>query len=164
MNTYKWDGFSQKGMNVDYQNMLTFNNLCSPREIITNCAKWNLANGYKEKAVELIDMMQKIMPSENFPLNNSLISSLTERTLKDAIAVYIGAGELAKAEKLADEFIEETKLSVALFSTEHNGNFISTEDLQRNLYYIYMVADVFEKNNQPELSKKYADLVNSYLE
>ena len=164
MNTYKWDGFSQKGMNVDYQNLLTFNNLCSPREIITNCAKWNLANGNKEKAVELLDKMQEIMPAENFPLNNSVISSLTERSLMDAIAVYIGAGELEKAEKLADEFIAETELSIALFSTEYKGNFISTDDLQRNLYYIYMVADVFEKNNQPELSKKYADMVNSYLE
>ena len=71
---------------------------------------------------------------------------------------------MEKAEKLADEFIAETELSIALFSTEYKGNFISTDDLQRNLYYIYMVADVFEKNNQPELSKKYADMVNSYLE
>ena len=115
-------------------------------------------------AVELLDKMQEIMPAENFPLNNSVISSLTERSLMDAIAVYIGAGELEKAEKLADEFIAETELSIALFSTEYKGNFISTDDLQRNLYYIYMVADVFEKNNQPELSKKYADMVNSYLE
>ena len=164
MNTYKWDSFAAEDMNVDYQNLLTFNNLCSPREIITNCAKWHLSIGEKEKAVELLNKMQEIMPTSNFPLNNSVISSLTERALMDAIAVYIGAGEVAKAEELADKFIEETDLSIALFSTEFDGNFISTEDLQRNLYYIYMVADVFEKNNQPELAKKYADMVNQYLQ
>jgi hypothetical protein len=82
----------------------------------------------------------------------------------DAIAVYIAAGELGKAEALADEFVAETELSIVLFGTEYKGNFLSTEDLQRNLYYIYMVADVFEKNNQPELSKKYADMVNQYLQ
>ena len=114
--------------------------------------------------MELLNKMQEIMPTSNFPLNNSVISSLTERALMDAIAVYIGAGEVAKAEELADKFIEETELSIALFSTEFAGNFISTEDLQRNLYYIYMVADVFEKNNQKELAKKYADMVNQYLQ
>ena len=164
MNTYKWDNLGAEDLNVDYQNLLTFNNLCSPREIMTNCAKWLLANGEKEKAVEVLDKMQQIIPAKNFPLNNSIISSLTERSLMDAIAVYVGAGELGKAEALADEFIAETELSIALFSTEYKGNFISTDDLQRNLYYIYMVADVFDKNNQPELSKKYADLVNQYLE
>ena len=164
MNTYEWDNLSAENLNVDYQNLLTFNNLCSPREIMTNCAKWLLANGEKEKAVEVLDKMQQIMPARNFPLNNSVISSLTERTLMDAIAVYIGAGEVGKSEALADEFIAETEQSIALFSTEYKGNFISTDDLQRNLYYIYMVADVFDKNNQPELSKKYADLVNQYLE
>ena len=82
----------------------------------------------------------------------------------DAITVYVGAGELEKAEKLADELLAETEMSIALFSTEYKGNFLSTEDLQRNLYYIYMISDIFAKNNQPELAKKYSDIINQYLE
>ena len=108
--------------------------------------------------------MQSVMPASSFPLNTSVISSLTERTIMDAISIYAGVGEVAKAEKLADEFVLECKEAIALFGTEYMGNYLAPEDLQRNLYYIYMVADIFEKNNQSELSKKYADMVNSYLQ
>ena len=82
----------------------------------------------------------------------------------DAVAVYVAAGEVEKGEKLADELLAETEMSIALFSTEYKGNFLSTEDLQRNLYYIYMISEVFTKNNQPELAKKYTDIINQYLE
>lgn len=164
MNTYKWDSFADTTMNVDYQNLLTFNNLCSPREIMTNCAKWLLANGEKEKAIQVLDKMQEIMPTSTFPLNNSVISSLTERAIMDAVSAYIGAGDVEAAEKLADDLVGETEKSIALFSTEYNGDFLSYEDLQRNLYYIYMIADVFKQNNQPERAKKYADIVGQYLQ
>ena len=66
--------------------------------------------------------------------------------------------------RLEDELLAETEMSIALFSTEYKGNFLSTEDLQRNLYYIYMISEVFTKNNQPELAKKYTDIINQYLE
>ena len=164
MNVYKWDNLSDSTINVDYQNLLTFNNLCSPRDIIVNCEKWLHANGENGKAVELLDKMPQIMPSSMWPLNNSVISSLTERAIMDAVAVYVAAGEVEKAEKLADELLAETEMSIALFSTEYKGNFLSTEDLQRNLYYIYMISEVFTKNNQPELAKKYSDVINQYLE
>ena len=164
MNTYKWDSFADTTMNVDYQNLLTFNNLLSPRDVLTNCAKWLLKNGEKEKAVEVLDKMQEIMPARNFPLNTSVISSLTERAIMDAVAVYLGAGELDKAVKLADDLIAETEKGIALFGTDYRGDFLSSEDLQRNLYYIYMLADVFKQNSQPELAQKYADMVNRYLE
>jgi hypothetical protein len=164
MNTYKWESFADTTMHVDYQNLLTFNNLCSPREIMTNCAKWLVSKGETQKAVEVLDKMQSVMPVSAFPLNTSVISSLTERTVMDAISIYVAVGEIGKAEKLADEFVLECEEAIALFGTEYMGGYLSSDDLQRNLYYIYMVADIFEKNNQGELSKKYADMVNSYLQ
>ena len=164
MNTYKWESFADTTMHVDYQNLLTFNNLCSPREIMTNCAKWLVSKGETQKAVEVLDKMQNVMPVSAFPLNTSVISSLTERTVMDAISIYVAVGEIGKAEKLADEFVLECEEAIALFGTEYMGGYLSSDDLQRNLYYIYMVADIFEKNNQSELSKKYADMVNSYLQ
>ena len=164
MNTYKWESFADTTMHVDYQNLLTFNNLCSPREIMTNCAKWLVSKGETQKAVEVLDKMQSVMPVSAFPLNTSVISSLTERTVMDAISIYVAVGEIGKAEKLADEFVLECEEAIALFGTEYMGGYLSSDDLQRNLYYIYMVADIFEKNNQSELSKKYADMVNSYLQ
>jgi hypothetical protein len=164
MNTYKWESFADTTMHVDYQNLLTFNNLCSPRDIMTNCAKWLVSKGETQKAVEVLDKMQTVMPVSSFPLNTSVISSLTERAVMDAVAAYIGAGAIEKGVKLADDLVAETEEHIALFSTEYRGDFLSSDDLQRNLYYIYMIADVFRQNNQPELAKKYADIVNKYLE
>lgn len=164
MNTYRWESFADSTMNVDYQNLLTFNNLCSPRDMMVNCAKWLIANGENDKAIEVLDQMQTVMPTGTFPLNNSVISSLTERAIMDAVAAYVGAGAVEKGEKLADALVAETEKSIVLFGAEYNGDFLSSDDLQRNLYYIYMIADVFRQNNQPELAKKYADIVNGYLE
>ncbi len=164
MNTYKWSSLADTTMHVDYQNLLTFNNLCSPRDIMTNCAKWLLSKGEKQKAIEVLDKMQSVMPVSAFPLNTSVISSLTERAVMDAVTVYIAAGAPDKAEKLADGLVAESEDAIALFGTEFMGNFLSSEDLQRNLYYIYMIADIFEKNGQPEMAKKYADKVALYLQ
>ncbi|MBR5184309.1 MAG: DUF2723 domain-containing protein, partial [Bacteroidales bacterium] len=164
MNTYKWDNFSNADMHVDYQNLLTFNNLCSPRDIMTNCAKWLLAKGEPQKAIEMLDRMQEVMPASIFPLNTSAISSLTERVIMDAVSVYTAAGAPDKAEKLADALVVECEDAIALYGSEYMGNYLSSDDLQRNLYYIYMLADIFEKNGQPELSKKYADKVSLFLQ
>jgi hypothetical protein len=81
----------------------------------------------------------------------------------DAISVYIAAGAPDKAEQLADALVAESEDGIALFGAEYMGDFLASEDLQRNLYYIYMIADIFEKSNQPELAKKYSDKVALYL-
>ena len=164
MNTYQWESLSNPDMHVDYQNLLTFNNLMSPRDLMTNCAKWLVARGENQKAIEVLDKMQEIMPASVFPLNTSVISSLTERAVMDAISVYIAAGAPDKAEKLADALVAESEDGIALFGAEYMGDFLASEDLQRNLYYIYMIADIFEKSNQPELAKKYSDKVALYLQ
>ena len=109
-------------------------------------------------------MLQEVMPASIFPLNTSAISSLTERVIMDAVSVYTAAGAPDKAEKLADALVVECEDAIALYGSEYMGNYLSSDDLQRNLYYIYMLADIFEKNGQPELSKKYADKVSLFLQ
>ncbi len=163
MNVYKWDNLSDTTINIDYQNLLTFNNLISPRDIIVNSAKYFIASGDTLKAVTVLDKMQQIMPAKNFPLNNSILSALTERAVMDAVAVYLQAGEKEKAYKLADEFVAETEKAITLFNKEFKGTLLSADDLQRNLYYIMMVSEVFEKNGEPEKAKKYSDMIEAYF-
>lgn len=163
MNVYKWDSFADTTINIDYQNLLTFNNLVSPRDILTNTSKYLMAQGDTVRAVEVLDKMQQIMPAKNFPLNNSILSALTERALMDAIAVYLQAGEKEKAYKLADAFVAETQKALKLFSKNFNGTMISADDLQRNLYYILMVSEVFEKNGDASKAKHYSEMIESYF-
>lgn len=163
MNVYKWNSLADTTVNIDYQNLLTFNNLISPRDIMANTAKYLIANGDTLKAVNVLDKMQEVMPARNFPLNNSILSALTERAIMEAIAVYLQAGEKEKAYKLADEFMAETDKAITLFNKEFNGTMLSAEDLQRNLYYVLMLSEVFEKNGEKERAKQYSDLIESYF-
>ena len=94
--------------------------------------------------------MQVVMPSSNYPLNNTTLSALTERAIMDAIAIYLATGNKDKAYALADEFINETSLAILLFAKEHHGQYLSYDDLQTNLYYVLMTAKVFESNGDLE--------------
>lgn len=163
MNVYKWESLADTTINIDYQNLLTFNSLVSPRDIMTNTAKYLITHGDTTKAVNVLDKMQQVMPAKNFPMNNSILSALTERAIMDAIAVYIQAGEKEKAYQLADAFIAETQKALQLFNKEFNGSILSADDLQRNLYYILMVSEVFEKNGEPEKAKHYSNMIESYF-
>lgn len=163
MNKYRWESLKDTTMNVDYQNLLTFNNLISPREIFSTSARYILDKGDTLKAVELLDKMQTVMPDKNFPLNNSILSTLTERSVFEAIATYFDAGEPEKAVALGNRFVNETRKAIKLFSKPFNGTFLSAEDLQRNLYYMAMVSDIYNKNGQTEPAKEIEDEISIYF-
>lgn len=164
MNVYKWNSLSDTTMNVDYQNLLTFNNLISPRDIMSKTAKLLIDNGDTLKAVEVLDKMQSVMPTKNFPLNNSVIgATLTERSIFESIETYLRAGQKQKAYKLADEFMQETTLALQLFGKEFNGQLQSFDDMQRNLYYILMLSEAFEKNGDKTKAIEYSAIVDNYI-
>ncbi len=162
-NVYRWNSLADTTINVDYQNLLTFNNLISPREILSTTAKYLLSKGKKEKAVELLDMMTTIMPTKNFPLNNSLLASLTERSVLDAIATYLQAGERDKAFKLANQFLAENDKALKLFSKMYKGEFLSSEDFERSLYYVLMVAEVYKNNGEAEKGAELEQSVHEFF-
>ena len=163
MNVFRWDSFMRDGYNVDYQNLLTFNNLHSPRDFMVNCAKALYAKGDSARAVEVLDKMQVVMPSSNYPLNNTTLSALTERAIMDAIAIYLATGNKDKAYALADEFINETSLAILLFAKEHHGQYLSYDDLQTNLYYVLMTAKVFESNGDLEKAEAISQIIAPFL-
>ena len=163
MNVFRWDSFMRDGYNVDYQNLLTFNNLHSPRDFMVNCAKALYAKGDSVRAVEVLDKMQVVMPSSNYPLNNTTLSALTERAIMDAIAIYLATGNKDKAYALADEFINETSLAILLFAKEHHGQYLSYDDLQTNLYYVLMTAKVFESNGDLEKAEAISQIIAPFL-
>ena len=105
--------------------------------------------------------MQEVAPAENFPLNNSIISSLNDRAVMDAISLYCQMGERAKADALADAFERETLQAVALFATSKGGAFISSEDLKRALYYFIVLEDIYSEIDK-ERAARYSAVVNEF--
>ena len=123
-----------------------------------------LDRGDTLKAIEVLDKMVEVMPTKNFPLNNSIIgATLTERTVLEAINTYLRAGEIEKDDKWCDEFLDVTMLALIIFGKENNGEMLSIDEVQRNLYYILMVSETYEKNGLLDKAKKYSSIIDTYI-
>ena len=162
MNVYRLNSLKAP-VNIDYQNLLTFNSLISIREIMTNTAKSLLAIGEKEKAVKVLDKMQEVMPEKNFPLNNSIISSINDAAVMDAITVYLECGQKAKGIALGEKMVKETEEHILLFSKPYHGKLISEDNLKRNLYYLLMIADAYRQGGAAAEAKALSDKANKYI-
>ena len=163
MDLYKMDALKAP-VNIDYQNMLTFNSLLSMRDLMTNTAKLLAMDSQPERAVQVLDKMQTVMPQSNFPLNNSLISSLNDMAVLDAISLYFACGQPEKGEDLGDRFTNETLQHIKMFSKPYHGELFSWEKLQNNLYYLIWVADTYKSAGLNDKSADIRRIVNSYLQ
>ena len=164
MNLYKWDNFRDTTLNMDYQHIMTFNCLISPRDIMAQTAKILYREGQKEKAIEVLDRMQELIPSATLPLNTAVISGLNDRAILDAISLYSAMGEKEKAYKLADEFAKETVEAIVLYAKPYRGSLLSYEGLNQAFTYLLVLQDVFKNNNDIEKSNEIGELINYYLE
>ena len=163
MNVYKWDNFRDTTLNMDYQHIMTFNCLISPRDIMTQTAKILHKNGEKEKAIEVLDRMQELIPQATLPLNTAIISGLNDRAILDAISLYSAAGEREKAHALADAFAEETLQAIVLYSKPFQGSFLSYEYLNQAFTYMLVLQDVFKNNGDQEKADEIEKVINYYL-
>ena len=164
MNVYKWDNFKDTTLNIDYQHLLTFNSLVSPRDIMVQTAKALYAKGKKEKAIEVLDKMQELIPAATLPLNNAIISGLNDKAVLDAISLYAAAGQKEKAYKLADAFADETVKAIVLFSKPYRDGFMSYEYTNQAFSYLLLLQEVFKNNNDHEKENEIGELINKYLE
>jgi hypothetical protein len=130
---------------------------------MTNTAKSLLAIGEKEKAVKVLDKMQEVMPEKNFPLNNSIISSINDAAVMDAITVYLECGQKAKGIALGEKMVKETEEHILLFSKPYHGKLISEDNLKRNLYYLLMIADAYRQGGAAAEAKALSDKANKYI-
>lgn len=161
MNVYSWDSFS-KDFFVDYQNLATFNGVQNHRFMFVQTAIGLYYDGQKEKAVEILDKMQEVFPDRNFPLNTSILYSLTEMMVIQAIDIYLRCGETEKGLDLAQRFLDETFKGLQLFGTPYMGSVISPYDLQ-NSYNLYTYAIETISVDAPEMAQKYTDQLNAFI-
>lgn len=159
MNVYRWDSFG-KDFFVDYQNLSTFNGVQSQRSVFVRTAEGLYRAGKKEKAVEILDKMQEAFPERNFPLNTSLMASINELMVINAIELYILCGENGKALAMAERFMEETYDAIRLFSTPYHGSALSVRDLEQNIHHYQYGMELINRID-PEKAQSYLDKINS---
>ena len=164
MNVYKWDNFKDTTVFMDYQHIMTFNCLISPRDIMVQTAKILYGEGQTEKAIEVLDKMQELIPAETLPLNTAIISGLNDRAIMDAISLYSAMGEKEKAHKLTDAFAEETVKGIVLYAKPLHGSFLSYESLNQAFTYLLVLQDVLRNNNDLEKAEEIGKIIDYYLE
>ncbi len=162
MNTYRFESLAAP-VNMDYQNLLTFNALLPVRDIMAQNAKALAQKDEPEKAIAVLDKMQKVMPAENFPLNSSLLSSGNDLAVMDAVGIYFACGEKEKGEALGDRFIDETYKHITLFSKPYDGEIFSWENLQRNIYYLIWIADTYKAAGLEKKAESIRSKADTYV-
>lgn len=150
MNVYKWGNMNDPSVNIDYQNLLTFNAVMSVRNIHTQTARALFNEGKTDKAVQVLDRMQEIFIHEQFPISCSLLSSINEQSVMDAIDIYLLSQEKDKALNLANLFEEESFKAINFFGKRLGGYYISKTDIERNISYLMYLADILRSRGVVE--------------
>ena len=162
MNVYRFESLAAP-VNIDYQNLLTFSSLISIRDLMTTTAKLLVFEGKTDKALEVLERMEKVMPDKNFPLNCSLISSVNDMAVLDAVGVYFACGANDKALDLGKRFTEETLNHIKLYSKPFGGEYPSWEGVQKNLYYLIWLSDTYKAAGATEEGNALRTLANTYI-
>ena len=152
MNVYRWGNMNDPSVNIDYQNLLTFNAVMSVRNIYTQTARALFNEGKRDKALQVLDKMQEVVLHEQFPISCSLLSSLNEQSVMDAIDIYLLSGEREKAIKLATLFEDESFKAIEFFGQRLGGYYLSKTDIERNLSYLMYLADILSNRGEVEMA------------
>lgn len=163
--TYKYGNLNDPKVNIDYQNLFTFGALMPIRSLHSLTAKQLFSEGKIKEAVEVLDNMQKVMPASQFPLSCTVMGSLNEYSVLDAIEIYLKSGEKSKGIELANAFVEENFKGVKLFSKKFGNSYISQQDLETSISLVYYTTEILKKSGESELSsqimKKLEDVASA---
>jgi hypothetical protein len=159
-NVFTWDALKRKDYFVDYQNFYTFCGVLSQRSVFVNVAKEMLKIGDNARAVEMLDMCQECVPSENYPLDITYLGFSNEYMVIDMIETYYKAGAPEKALEMARKFMEEIFVSTEFFLMNY-------DDLKREFDACYncisYVAELADHFGDKEFAKEIRERFNSLL-
>lgn len=154
MKVYEFDNLADTTINIDYQNLATFNGVMSIRNIFVKTALALFEDGEKEKAVQVLDRMQEVMVPENFPLNSSLLYSVNEYVVLQAIEIYLKCGEREKGLKLANDFAKETLDGVELYAKPYKTGIMAESELETSYSLYAYLVEILAGNGEIEEAKK----------
>lgn len=163
MNTFKWDSFYDTTIHIDYQNLLTLNGTMNLRSIFVETALKLSNSGKKEKAVEILDKMQEVVPDKNFPLNSSILYSLNEYMVIQAVELYLRSGAKEKGIDLANRFAKETIESIKYFIQPYRGGFLSKKDFENNYALYDYVVDILNNGGANEAANEIKDKMSELI-
>ena len=140
---YTWETLERKDWLVDYQNFFTFTGVMSQRKIFAAAALELLEAGEAEKAIEILDMCQRVIPEENFPLDITIHGFNNESDIISMIECYYMAGESAKASDLGGRLADRLLESSAFFLNHYEHGEQYFDSCYNKLAYLAALTDDF---------------------
>ena len=158
---YSFDALKAPGWFVDYQNCYTFLAVMGIRNLHVNCATAFLANGQKERALEMLDQSEEAMV--NFPICSIPLGfSGNDYMVVKTVELYYKLGQPEKGRDLAVRYADEV-LSSAAFYLEFYA--FAQDEFELCGNYIYFLSDVLKAAGDKELSStvesRFSDMVGS---
>ena len=151
MNKFKWGGVNTPGVYLD-ENVMR---MCKSYRIalFSKLAAALVAEGKKEKALNVLDKAMEVLPPENVPLDYSALS-LGE--------LYYELGQKEKAEMVYKGIADNALRSINWYFRLRPGQLSSVEsDLGHNLAVLQEVLRVSKQYN-PEFAKPYQEEFDNY--
>ena len=159
-NVFTWDALKRTDYFVDYQNYYTFCGVLSQRNLFVNVAKEMLKIGDSARAVEMLDMCQECVPTENYPLDITYLGFSNEYMVLDMVETYYDAGADEKALDLARRFCDEIFVSAEFFMNNYE---FTKKEFESCFNCISYAADLADHFGDHEFADEIRDRFNSML-
>ena len=159
-NVFTWDALKSTDYFVDYQNYYTFCGVLSQRNLFVNVAKEMLKIGDSARAVEMLDMCQECVPTENYPLDITYLGFSNEYMVLDMVETYYDAGADEKALDLARRFCDEIFVSAEFFMNNYE---FTKKEFESCFNCISYAADLADHFGDHEFADEIRDRFNSML-
>ena len=140
---YSWESLKRNDWYVDYQNLYTFAAVMSQREIFASVALELIEAGEDEKAIEMLDMCQEVIPEANFPLDLVLYGFNNEQNAIMMVEAYYLAGAAQKASDLSTRLTDSILDSAAFFLNHYEYGKRYFDTCYNILAYVSALADEY---------------------
>ena len=153
--TFTWDALGRTDYFADYQNMYTFLGVLSQRQMFLNVANALIEINEDEKALEILDMCEKCVPEEQFPLE-TIPAGFTgnDYVVMQIVETYFFLGQkekaLALATRMGDLLMETASFYAGFLS-------LGRPELEASSRAIFYLEDVLEEYGEKELAENLND-------
>ena len=153
MEDFKWGNMNLPSVYIDENNARMMMNI---RSTFNRLAESLLAEGKNEKAIQVLDRGNELIPNRIVPYN--YFSMAMAET-------YFKAGQPAKGKDIINTIMTDYKEQLDYFFklSKPMRNSVD-DDIQRCLYFMREMTMICTRNNQPELLKEVSASFDSYLE
>ncbi len=154
---YKWGGIDNDEIYIDWTTLRTMSLVLRYRQEFSELAKDLIKLGRKKEAIEIMNTCNKLLPQINFPID------IFSPTLTEA---YFMAGEIDKANKLADNIVDITEDRLNYykrFKKKYKNNI--DDEIRSNLYTyqrILLVIKTFNNSKFKNLEERFISYYNEF--